>query len=183
MKVILAEGVRFVGSIILMASILAMVAIVLLGGVSSSPSTVTAQPPSPSAAPLPSTLPVAEASDPEGEAMLRLADSPGGKCQAWLSTWSVPPAGDIDARVDAAGRAGNWLEPDVWIGDATSAMTAFGATWAARSDAGADEIWIETTRDGYLLELKLAVSTRPGGHQIWRAGDSARVRPCSADGE
>ena len=182
---ILAAGGRFVGSILPMISILAMVAIVLLGGVSSPNSTVAAKPPSPSpsAAPLPSTLPVAVVPYPGDEATRRLADSPGGKCQAWLSTWSVPPGGEIDARVDAAGRAGNWLEPDVWIGDATSAMKAFGATWAARSDARPDEIWIETTRHGYLVELQLVASTTPDGRQIWRAGDSARVRPCSADGE
>ena len=126
---------------------------------------------------------VETATVPEGQAGLRLADLPGGTCQAWLSAYVLPPSGDLDAKVLAAGGPRHWLARGVWIGDAASAATAFGATWVASSKTNADELWIETRLDDQVMELKLFAWTTPGGQQLWSVTGSARVAPCSTDGD
>lgn len=133
-----------------------------------------------------STAPILEAApegvDPETLATRRLTLQPGGTCQAALSVYLVPLPAGLDDLIAKAGGRGNWLRKDVWIGDANSAASAFSATWGALSYEG-DSMWIETVRDGKPTSLFLRATKSAHGDTVWRVAGSARVAPCSSDGE
>lgn len=120
--------------------------------------------------------------DPETLATRRLTLQPGGKCQAALSAYLIPLPPALDDLIAKAGGRGNWLRKDIWIGDANSAATAFSATWGSLSSEG-DSMWIETVRDGRPTSLFLRATKSEKGDMVWRVAGSARVAPCSSDGE
>lgn len=116
---------------------------------------------------------------------LRLAEQPGGACQAWLSGSLLPLAPDVDRAITAAGGPGHWLESDIaWIGDRASALVAFGATWAAEDGTRENLVWIETREgDATVLAKQLKGDVTPAGNLVWRVTSTARVAPCSQEGE
>lgn len=170
------------------AAVLALVG--LLSGCVASPSGATGPDSTPSSdSPDPSVVQdaspeVVTVGNPEDEANRRLEELPGGTCQAWLDAFPPPLPADVDQRIARAGGAGHWLkEGDTWVGDAASAVDAFGATWAAQPPDGQGPMWIELVIEGKVTELKLLPQTTKGGNQVWRPVGSARVAPCSPDGE
>lgn len=151
---------------------------VMLSGRAASPVAAVAEPPS--AAPIVEAAP--EGVDPETLATRRLTLQPGGRCQAALTAYLVPLPAGLDDLIAEAGGPGNWLRKDVWIGDANSAASAFSATWGSLSHEG-NSMWIETVRDGKPTSLFLRATKSAKGDTVWRVAGSARVAPCSSDGE